>query len=459
MEMCHSPSDLRFLGLLEEKTKCILCNNQALKYGGIWHGEGPVVEALFSCIKGVAEPSHRLPEAPAIQNGLSRVQLQYLAKYRIVFLASDNTVKLGDFGLSKLMLSHEFASTDVGTPSYMSPEIYAGKGYTLQSDVWALGCVMYELCQKQPPFNGATRFELNQRIQKGHYPPLPEVYSKDLRQLIADCLQIDPSRRPETAALFNLPIIRLLRRERKINALEQQLQRERTIVMTRRQELQQIAAHRIEDAAKMKEMVEAEVQARAEEDLKSTKFEIEVNARVNARVNAELERQRMELEVKARVAGETPPEHAIQSKLSFSCLQLIKMHLAPEHSNGTILDPAFHCDILTCWKIFSSTVLHDHQINVVRLSHALNSVALKSLHRPSEPSEHDRLSQAHIEDICSRSDLKISSVRQPAQSLPPLPTVNKKKLGEKVLTGQLDAAMIGPNSSIPPTLPAFVFMP
>jgi hypothetical protein len=74
--------------------------------------------------------------------------------------------------------------------------------------------------------------------------------------------------------------------------------------MTRRQELQQIAAHRIEDAAKMKEMVEAEVQARAEEDLKSTKFEIEVNARVNARVNAELERQRMELEVKARVAGE-----------------------------------------------------------------------------------------------------------------------------------------------------------
>jgi NIMA (never in mitosis gene a)-related kinase len=93
------------------------------------------VEALFSCIKGVAEPSHRLPEAPAIQNGLSRVQLQYLAKYRIVFLASDNIVKLGDFGLSKLMLSklmlsHEFASTDVGTPSYMSPEIYAGKGYT-----------------------------------------------------------------------------------------------------------------------------------------------------------------------------------------------------------------------------------------------------------------------------------------------------------------------------------------
>ena len=58
----------------------------------------------------------------------------------LVFLGEDNSVKLGDFGLSKMIKSHDFASTYVGTPFYMSPEICAAEKYTLKSDIWSLGC-------------------------------------------------------------------------------------------------------------------------------------------------------------------------------------------------------------------------------------------------------------------------------------------------------------------------------
>jgi len=68
-------------------------------------------------------------------------------KSQNIFLTTNNTVKLGDFGISKLLEStNECAMTVVGTPYYMSPEVCENKPYTFKSDVWALGCVLYELC-------------------------------------------------------------------------------------------------------------------------------------------------------------------------------------------------------------------------------------------------------------------------------------------------------------------------
>lgn len=67
-----------------------------------------------------------------------------------IFLNVNNRLKLGDFGVSKTLKGTLDAATSVvGTPYYMSPEVYQNKPYTLKSDIWALGCFLYELCTFQ----------------------------------------------------------------------------------------------------------------------------------------------------------------------------------------------------------------------------------------------------------------------------------------------------------------------
>lgn len=63
-----------------------------------------------------------------------------------VFLDGNNNIKLGDFGLSKQIAAQAFTNTYVGTPYYMSPELATGGQYDSKSDIWALGCITYELC-------------------------------------------------------------------------------------------------------------------------------------------------------------------------------------------------------------------------------------------------------------------------------------------------------------------------
>ncbi|CAI7605856.1 hypothetical protein PCG10_002029 [Penicillium crustosum] len=270
----------------------------------VWRILSQLVTALFRCHYG-SDPaevgSNILGPAPK-PSGLKGKQGQVTILHRDlkpenIFLGSDNTVKLGDFGLSKQMQSHDFASTYVGTPFYMSPEICAAEKYTLRSDIWAVGCIMYELCQKEPPFNARTHIQLVQKIREGKFAPLPDYYSPELKNVIGSCLRVNPDHRPDTSALIHLPIIRLMRKEKEVVDLGKTLRRREEVAVHKVREMEQNLAKRESE----KQQIKAEI-----ENTVRREWEVKARLEIDRQVQSELDRlrKRFESEVQERVAIE-----------------------------------------------------------------------------------------------------------------------------------------------------------
>ncbi|KAK6351655.1 G2-specific serine/threonine protein kinase [Orbilia javanica] len=201
-----------------------------------------------------------------------------------VFLDHDTCVKLGDFGLSRILASDQhMATTYVGTPYYMSPEIVCDLPYTSRSDIWSLGCVIYELCALSPPFDAKSLPSLCQKIQAGRYSPIPSSYSPELRRVVDLCLRTNPSDRPDTAKLLDLQIIRTIRRE--LDALEISRSLKIREESLRRREKELDAAEKnmnkiLEDAAsRMRAEIDAELRKVWDE-----KAEDEIRRRVDLEV-------------------------------------------------------------------------------------------------------------------------------------------------------------------------------
>ena len=117
----------------------------------------------------------------------------------------ENQLKVADFGFGKSLGAQLMAYSSVGTPIYYSPEAISGCGYNESSDIWGLGCVMYELATFRVPFSAANLAGLKRAILYEKPAPIPAAYSKDMENLIMSMLCKDPKIRPCAAQILAYP--------------------------------------------------------------------------------------------------------------------------------------------------------------------------------------------------------------------------------------------------------------
>jgi serine/threonine protein kinase len=108
----------------------------------------------------------------------------FLNLNRNIFLRNE-IVKIGDFGISRILQgTMDMASTFTGTPYYMSPEVLKHEGYNSKSDVWSVGCLLYEMCTYQHAFEGQGLMGVMYKIVEGRVPELPSTYSRELNGIL-----------------------------------------------------------------------------------------------------------------------------------------------------------------------------------------------------------------------------------------------------------------------------------
>ncbi|CBZ50858.1 putative NEK kinase [Neospora caninum Liverpool] len=141
----------------------------------------------------------------------SRGILHRDVKSQNIFLSSAGLIKLGDFGIARQLNKENMAETYVGSPCYMSPELYKREPYNYKSDIWALGCVLFELCCLRKPFQGSNivvlAMQVTQSKPPSHLDTPPGLYPPPLHHLVNRMLQVDPVERPSAAEIMATPYI------------------------------------------------------------------------------------------------------------------------------------------------------------------------------------------------------------------------------------------------------------
>lgn len=169
--------------------------------------------------------------------------------------------------------------------------------------------MIYELCSREPPFNAKSHFQLVQKIKEGKIAPLPAVYSPELNAVIKDCLKVNPDRRPDTATLLNLPVVKLMRKEKEVVELGRILRNKEELATRRLQEAEDRIRKMDSDKSEMRQEIESSLRR---------EWEVKAQLEINRLVQLEIEKlqKKFDQEVKEKVDVEVQAKSSTQSTLS-----------------------------------------------------------------------------------------------------------------------------------------------
>ena len=125
-----------------------------------------------------------------------------------IFLFKKNSLcKIGDMNVSKV-LKEKLLRTQTGTPYYASPEVWMNKPYSFKSDLWSIGCVVYEMCELRTPFNGKDMDELFVNICLNKTKRISEKYSEELWLMIKKLLEVNVEKRYDCNQFLQSDIVK-----------------------------------------------------------------------------------------------------------------------------------------------------------------------------------------------------------------------------------------------------------
>ena len=100
--------------------------------------------------------------------------------------------KIGDFRVATILRKGDLCQTQTGTPYYASPEIWRNEPYDSKSDIWSLGCILFELIHLKPPFRARDLEGLSKKVTQGYFGKVSRYYSNDFSELLTHMLEPDP---------------------------------------------------------------------------------------------------------------------------------------------------------------------------------------------------------------------------------------------------------------------------
>ncbi|CAP31639.2 Protein CBR-NEKL-2 [Caenorhabditis briggsae] len=183
------------------------------------YAEGGTLERLINEQRAISDNKEHFPEKTVLEYftqiliALDHMHSKHivhrdLKPQNILMNRRKTILKLSDFGISKeLGSTKSAASTVIGTPNYLSPEICESRPYNQKSDMWSLGCVLFELLQLERAFDGENLPALVMKITQGKLKPMDGHVSDAVKKLVHDLLKTNEKNRPDVSDLLVDPTV------------------------------------------------------------------------------------------------------------------------------------------------------------------------------------------------------------------------------------------------------------